>query len=70
MKLDQVKSKAWECYDKINSNELSKNFIELIIYPLITELGKDQIKKLNDRMYGVDAEIMKADIIAECNNRF
>ena len=31
---------------------------------------KYQIKKFKDNMYGVDAYIMKADIISECNNMF
>ena len=65
VKLDQVKVKAMECYEKINSKfdsdeAVIKNFIELIIQHLITELQKDQLKKLNTKMYGVDAEITKA----------
>ena len=36
----------------------------------MTALQKDQIKRFQSRMYGVDGEFKKADIIAESNSIF
>ena len=74
-KLDVVTEKALEYYKKIISEFDSdedgiKNFIELIMIQLMTAVQKDQIKRFSSKMYGVEAEISKAEILAESNTRF
>ena len=74
-KIAEVKEKALECYNKINSEvdsdvDVSNNFVDLIMQQLMTALQKDQIKRFRTKMYGVDADIKKADVIADSNNRF
>jgi F0F1-type ATP synthase delta subunit len=74
-KLSAVRAKALEHFNKINNEVDSdeaviKNFLDLIIQHQMTALCKDLIKKFNKKMYAVDAEIKKADVIIASNRKF